>query len=102
MSAVTGQGLAELRSTIVRLLVERHGSPMAEVPMLTRTRHVRALQAARSELTGFRTAWQEDGLPAPVAAVHLRDAVVALETMIGAVDVEDVLDRVFSTFCVGK
>jgi tRNA modification GTPase len=37
-----------------------------------------------------------------VAAVHLRSAASALETLVGSVDVEDVLARVFSTFCVGK
>jgi tRNA modification GTPase len=37
-----------------------------------------------------------------VAAVHLHEAAAALESLIGAVDVEDILDRVFSTFCVGK
>jgi tRNA U34 5-carboxymethylaminomethyl modifying GTPase MnmE/TrmE len=37
-----------------------------------------------------------------VAAVHLRAAVTALESVIGAVDVEDVLARVFGEFCVGK
>jgi tRNA modification GTPase len=34
--------------------------------------------------------------------VHLRSAAHALEELIGAVDVEEVLGRVFSTFCVGK
>jgi tRNA modification GTPase len=37
-----------------------------------------------------------------VAATHLRAAVMALEELIGAVDVEDVLERVFRSFCVGK
>jgi tRNA modification GTPase len=37
-----------------------------------------------------------------VASVHLRAAVYVLEELIGAVDVDDVLDRVFSSFCVGK
>jgi tRNA modification GTPase len=37
-----------------------------------------------------------------VAAVHVRAAVAALDELIGAVDVDDVLARVFSTFCVGK
>ena len=101
-SAVTGQGLGELRSAIVGVLVEQYGAPSAELPMLTRARHVRALETARGQLDAFRAAWHENGLPAPVAAVHLRDAVVALEALIGAVDVEDVLDRVFSSFCVGK
>jgi tRNA modification GTPase len=37
-----------------------------------------------------------------IAAVHLRAAVVALEEIIGAVSVDDLLDEVFSRFCVGK
>ena len=41
-------------------------------------------------------------LPAPVAAVHVRAAAAALDELIGTVDVDDVLARVFSTFCVGK
>jgi tRNA modification GTPase len=46
--------------------------------------------------------WATGTLPAPVAAVHLRAAVAALEELVGAVDTEDVLDRVFRSFCVGK
>ena len=102
VSAVTGEGLVELRQAIVGLLAARYGAPTAELPLLTRARHVRALETARAELARFRSAWAEATLPAPVAAVHLREAVVALETLIGAVGVEDVLDRVFSSFCVGK
>jgi tRNA modification GTPase len=44
----------------------------------------------------------ERRIPAPVAAVHLREAVMTLEDLIGAVDVDDVLDEVFRRFCVGK
>jgi tRNA modification GTPase len=50
----------------------------------------------------FEHAWREEKLPATVASVHLRAAVGALEELIGVVDVEAVLDRVFSSFCVGK
>jgi tRNA modification GTPase len=41
-------------------------------------------------------------MPVVVAAVHLRAAVHALEDIIGVVDTEDILDRVFAEFCVGK
>jgi len=41
-------------------------------------------------------------VPAAIASVHLRSAVHALETLVGAVDVDEVLARVFSTFCIGK
>jgi tRNA modification GTPase len=47
-------------------------------------------------------AWREEKLPATIAAVHLRTAIHSLEELIGAVEVEDVLDRVFSSFCIGK
>ena len=40
--------------------------------------------------------------PYAVAAVHLRAAAGVLEELIGSVDVEQVLERVFRTFCVGK
>jgi tRNA modification GTPase len=41
-------------------------------------------------------------VPAPVAAVHLHAAVEALDALVGRVSVDDVLDRVFRDFCVGK
>ena len=102
VSAITGEGLADLRRAIVAVLGRHYGAPSPELPMLTRARHVRALETASAELTEFRVAWSEARLPAPVAAVHLHAAVGALEALIGAVDTEDILNRVFSSFCVGK
>ncbi len=102
VSAITGTGLAELRAAIVGRLVRTYGAASADLPVLTRARHVRALESALKELAAFRAAWIEDGLPAPIAAVHLHDAVVSLESLVGAVDVEDVLDQVFNAFCIGK
>ena len=105
VSAVTGAGLGELVRAIARALEAAHG-PRAlggrEAPLLTRERHRRAVEAARSEIAEFAHAWHGGLVPAPVAAVHLRSAACALEGLIGTVDVEDVLERVFSTFCVGK
>jgi tRNA modification GTPase len=75
---------------------------VVDTPILTRSRHIHGITQARSEIEGFAKAWREEELPAPVAAVHLRSATVALESLIGAVSTEDVLDRVFSSFCVGK
>ncbi len=102
VSAETGAGLASLLAATVAAVSAHHGSPAPDLPLVTRARHQHALAAAREELDAFVRAWGDDVLPAPVAAVHLRAAVGALEAVIGAVDVEDVLDRVFGTFCVGK
>jgi tRNA modification GTPase len=102
VSAETGNGLAELLERTGDLLSARHGQQVIDAPVLTRVRHQRLLSAACGEMEEFQQAWIGDKVPATVAAVHLRGAVISLEELIGAVDVEDVLDRVFSSFCVGK
>jgi len=102
VSAETGSGLQELLAAIDDSLDTRHGEIIPDLPILTRARHSKAIGTARSELEGFKQAWREDKLPATIAAVHLVTVVNALEMLRGAVDVEDVLDRVFSSFCVGK
>lgn len=108
VSAVTGAGLGELADALSRLLAERYGAPHGDVrgdrsaPLLTRERHRVAVERSRLEVAEFARAWREGSLPATVAAVHLHAAAAALESLIGGVDVEDVLDRVFSDFCVGK
>jgi tRNA modification GTPase len=102
VSAETGAGLQELLRAIDKMLDARHGEIPADLPILTSARHQKAISTALSEVEQFTMAWKEGKLPATVAAVHLRTAIHALEELIGAVEVEDVLDRVFSSFCVGK
>ena len=102
VSAETGVGLADLLSRIEFLVDEQCGPRAPEIPLLTRARHKQALQLARAEIAEFYDAWGEGKLPATIAAVHLRTAIGALEELVGAVDVEDILNRVFSSFCVGK
>ncbi|MBA4071861.1 MAG: tRNA uridine-5-carboxymethylaminomethyl(34) synthesis GTPase MnmE [Gemmatimonas sp.] len=102
VSAFTGEGLDLLREEIRRAVTSRVAAPGDDTPIVTRARHEAALRRAGEELRDFRAAWAVGALPAPVAATHLRAAVTALEELIGAVDVEDVLERVFRTFCVGK
>jgi tRNA modification GTPase len=102
VSAETGAGLQDLLRAINKILDARHGEVVPDLPILTRARHRKALDIARSELEQFRSGWRENKLPVTVIAVHLRTAVHALEELIGAVEIEDVLDRVFSSFCVGK
>ncbi len=102
VSAETGAGLDALIALIVDLLSTHNIDLPLDAPVLTRIRHQHAVDEARTEVVRFLSAWREDQLPAPVAATHLRNAVVALEELIGIVGVDDVLDRVFSAFCVGK
>jgi tRNA modification GTPase len=115
VSAATGAGLGALADALARLLAERYGGARGglragsggvgadrSAPLLTRERHRVAVERARGEVADFARLWREGSLPATVAAVHLHAAATALESLIGGVDVEDVLDRIFSDFCVGK
>ena len=102
VSAESGEGLAELSRAIADALANARGQLVLDAPLVTRERQRVSLERAREELRRFRQAWQSDAVPAVVAAVHLRDAARELEELIGAIDVEDVLDRLFASFCVGK
>lgn len=102
VSAESGEGLRSLGLAISRALESSKGALSLDAPLVTRERHRAALLRAHIEISAFREAWEQRTLPAVVAAVHLREATRELEELIGSVDVEDVLDRVFRSFCVGK
>ncbi|HEY6061395.1 MAG TPA: tRNA uridine-5-carboxymethylaminomethyl(34) synthesis GTPase MnmE [Gemmatimonadales bacterium] len=101
VSVVTGEGLPELG----RRLVEAAFGGLVALgdvePVVTRERHRVALERALAELDLFWAAHGQ-GVDAVAAATHLRAAVGALDDLIGVVTPEDVLDRVFASFCVGK
>ena len=101
VSVVTGEGLPELRRQLAEVAFGRLLALGDVEPVVTRARHRAALQRALEELDGFWSA-RETGVDAAAAATHLRGAVAALDDLIGAITPEDVLDRVFAAFCVGK
>jgi tRNA modification GTPase len=101
VSAVTGAGLAELRIALATLAFSRLSAAGDMEPVLTRARHRDALTRANAEVLDFARA-RRDGLEGAVAATHLRAAVTALEGIVGVVSSDDVLDRLFATFCIGK
>ena len=101
VSVVTGAGLAELRREAAeRLFGERVTLGDLE-PALTRERHRTALLRARQALAEAMPQLGHDG-DAVLAAPHVREATAALEELLGAIDVEEVMERVFGKFCVGK
>jgi len=101
VSVVTGEGLAELRRKLAEVAFGRLVALGDVEPVVTRARHRGALERALAEVDAFHTA-RGRGLDAAAAATHLRAAVGALDDLIGVVTPEDVLDRVFASFCVGK
>jgi tRNA modification GTPase len=102
VSAHRSEGLTVLIRAIEQVLDDRYGTLDPELPLLTRARHQSAIEAADRELEAFCDARAAGAIPVTIAAVHIRAAAQSLESLIGSVDVEDVLSRVFSTFCVGK
>jgi len=101
VSTVTGQGL----DTVKHKLAEAAFGSLVRLgdvePIVTRERQRLALAEALRELDGFHAA-RHGGVDAAAAATHLVAAVGALDDLIGVVTPDDVLDRVFGSFCVGK
>ena len=102
VSATARTGLDRLLHRIHRKLEQSYGDVSAELPIVTRARHQVSLDGARREVQQFLSMWESRATPATVVAVHIRTATHLLDELIGSVDVEDILDRVFSSFCVGK
>jgi len=101
VSATTGGGLSVLRSALVESMFMVRGSTLGGEPLITRPRHRVAVENALTEVENFGTA-RSGGVETAVAATHLRAAITALESVIGLVTPEDVLNQVFASFCVGK
>ena len=102
VSAYTHEGLAELGDCMERELEARYGAIPITRPALTRARQRVTIEKASGELAAFQQHWERADLPTSIAAVHIRSAVAGLDELIGVVDTEDVLSRVFATFCIGK
>jgi len=101
VSVVSGEGLEPLRRVAAeRMFSERIALSDLE-PGLTRERHRLALGRAQAALSSAIPHLGRHG-DAVLAAHHVREAAGALDELLGAVDIEEVLDRVFGSFCVGK
>ncbi len=101
VSTVTGAGLDALKRRLAEVAFGRLLSLGDVEPVVTRVRHRAALAQALAELEAFQAA-RAAGVDAAATATHLRAAVGALDDLIGVVTPDDVLDRVFASFCVGK
>lgn len=96
-SAVARRGLGELRERVARRAAQRPQPALA--PSVSRcTHHVRAcLEHLRR---AHALVLEED--PPEILALELREALAQLGEMVGAVYADDLLDRIFSRFCIGK
>ena len=96
-SATRGDGIAELRSALGRLLA----GPDGFAGGVASPRHAEALGRARGAL-GRAHAAAVEGAPGEVVSLELHEALQAIGEVTGETVDEDLLERIFSRFCVGK
>lgn len=98
VSAKSGQGLDKLRHHLRALLLGVQQEPAVAI---TNVRHKAALERTEKSLGEAAEALTRR-LPAEIVAVDLQEAREGLEEVVGLVTNEDILERIFSQFCIGK
>ncbi|MDE0968471.1 MAG: tRNA uridine-5-carboxymethylaminomethyl(34) synthesis GTPase MnmE [Octadecabacter sp.] len=98
VSGVTGYGMDHLLDQISSYLREQ----LAGAGIATHTRHQMALEAAAVALDSVTLGLNAVNTPVDLLAEDLRIAIRSLDSLIGRVDVENVLGEIFSSFCIGK
>ena len=96
LCAATGEGLPELERRLCELYL-----PAPDEVLLTSLRHAEAAGRAREAVRRAREAI-EQGVEPDIAEVDLREAIEALGEITGESVTQDVIDSIFSRFCVGK
>jgi tRNA modification GTPase len=97
-SALTGDGIAKLRERILSLAT---GGAAAEPGMLTNLRQHQAVATALAALADAATA-NSGGIPHEMILIDLYRALWALDSLTGQTTSDDILNLIFSTFCIGK
>jgi tRNA modification GTPase len=97
-SALTGEGIATLRNQIVSLAT---GGAQPEPGPLTSLRHQQAIATARAALNDAATA-NTNNIPHEMILLDLYRALWALDSLTGQTAPDDILNLIFSTFCIGK
>lgn len=100
VSARSGEGIAALRQAILEQ-VSPEGRFAQEAGFITSLRHEQLLRQSADALEGARIAIEE-GIPHEMILLDLYGALRAIDGITGATTADDILNRIFSTFCIGK
>ncbi|WP_281981128.1 tRNA uridine-5-carboxymethylaminomethyl(34) synthesis GTPase MnmE [Thalassorhabdomicrobium marinisediminis] len=98
VSGIDGTGIDALLNRISNFLADQ----VADAGVATRLRHEKALVAARVHLSEVQAMLQSSADEVDILAEELHTAIRCLDSLIGRVDVENVLDEIFLSFCIGK
>jgi tRNA modification GTPase len=101
VSALTGAGLEDLRRRIYARTVERDAGAIRREQVAVNARQADALREADAALERIEGLAGE-GAPAELLSVELRTAADALGRITGRSVAEDLIDAIFSRFCIGK
>jgi len=99
-SALTGEGIPELRAAILDHITGAGGS-LGESGFLTNIRHKQHIENSLSALDAAETAIQGK-VPHEMLLMDLYNALRPLDAITGATTTDDILNLIFSTFCIGK
>ncbi|MEM7722630.1 MAG: tRNA uridine-5-carboxymethylaminomethyl(34) synthesis GTPase MnmE [Pseudomonadota bacterium] len=98
VSGMTGEGVEDLLARVQQVLQTR----LSEAGYASRERHRRSLTSALHSVQQAIEAMDAGDFEPEILSVSVRDAIGALESLVGTVDVEAVLGQIFSQFCIGK
>ncbi len=98
-SALTGEGLAELREAILQIVTA--GVPSAETALLTNLRQQQAVLRSLAALGRARQA-AVAAIPHEMLLLDLYESLQSLDALTGVTTTDDILHLIFSTFCIGK
>jgi tRNA modification GTPase len=99
VSAATGQGIPDLRHRILEAIAP--GDTAQEPGFLTSIRHEQLLREAAEALTNAGRAVQF-GIPHEMLLLDLYAALRPIDAITGGTTADDILNRIFSSFCIGK
>lgn len=98
ISGKTGAGVSALINQITQVLVGR----ASNAGLATRARHRDAMERGLSALNAAVALLPHGEDHSDIAAEELRTAIRALDSLVGRIDIENVLDEIFASFCLGK
>ena len=101
ISCLKNEGIDDLKEAIYTSLVHRGVRASPEYLIVTNIRHKTALAEAKENLSNAVKGLQE-GISPEFTAFEIRSALDALKEMVGETTTEEVLDRIFEQFCIGK
>ncbi|GGA71143.1 tRNA modification GTPase MnmE [Edaphobacter acidisoli] len=98
-SALTGEGIVDLRAAMVALITK--SSPASESALVTNVRQQQAVNEALHALAQARQAVAAE-MPHEMVLLDLYESLRALDSLTGATATDDILNLIFSRFCIGK